>query len=136
MIPNVLEVTQTQTTLAMGNIQTQGQNPSTVVEDNQEQNQTKEEKVKEVIEKRASGLQKNILNSNSIVDQKIPQAEVLAMMNYVLGFDSYKFTLPTVTYEDVQFYESTTVPDSKDGARNNFAQQLLHQQMVDMQYRR
>ena len=58
------------------------------------------------------------------------------MMNYVLGFDSYKFTLPSVTYEDVQFYEITTVPDSKVGKRNNFAQQLLHQKMVEMQYRR
>ena len=136
VMPNVVETTQTQVTLALGNIQTQGQSSSSVIEDDQEQNQTKEEKVKEVIEERASGLQKNIVNSNSIADQKIPQAEVLAMMNYVLGFDSYKFTLPSVTYEDVQFYEITTVPDSKVGKRNNFAQQLLHQKMVQMQYRR
>lgn len=136
VIPNVVETTQTQTTLAMGNVQTQGQSSFTDIEDSQEQNQTKEEKVKEVIEERASGLQKNIVNSNSITDQKIPQAEVLAMMNYVVGFDTYKFALPSTTYEDVAFYAPTTVPDSNVGKRNNLAQQLLHQKMVDMQYRR
>ena len=59
---------------------------------------------------------------------------MLAMMNYVPGFDSYKIALAGGTYPDVAFYAPTTVPDSPNGKRNNFAQQLLHQQMVDMQY--
>ena len=58
------------------------------------------------------------------------------MMNYVIGFDSYKFALPSITYEDVAFYAPSTIPDSPSGKRNNLAQQLLHQKLVDMQYRR
>ena len=69
-------------------------------------------------------------------EQQAAQAEMLAMMNYVPGFDSYKVALAGGTYPDVPFYPPSSVPDSRLGVRNNLAQQLLHQEMVDMQYRR
>jgi hypothetical protein len=31
--------------------------------------------------------------------------------------------------------QDAQLPDSKSGLRNGFAQQLLHQQMVEMQYK-
>ena len=52
------------------------------------------------------------------------------------AFDLYKTALAGGTYPDVPFYPPSTLPDSKSGARNNLAQQLLHQEMIDMQYRR
>jgi hypothetical protein len=57
-------------------------------------------------------------------------------MNYVAGFDTYQTTIPGGYYPDVEFYKPTTVPESRKGLRNGLAQQLLHEQMIDMQYRR
>ncbi len=136
VMTDVMETSQTQNTLALESTQAQSISTSITSKDDSEKNETAGQKLKTAAKKRAAGLQKNVINSNSIADQQVPQAEMLALINFVPGFETYKVSLTGGTYPDVTFYEPTTVPDSKDGARNNFAQQLLHQQMIDMQYRR
>ena len=50
------------------------------------------------------------------------------------GFESYRTSLYGGGYPDVEFYEPKRLPESRRGLRNGLAQQLLHEQMVDMQY--
>ena len=131
---NGLEINQTQSALGMDNAQAQGQSSSSSNQDDSEDRQTQGQKLKKAAKERAAGLQQEIVEADGIDEQLAQQQEMLAMMNYVPGFDTYKIALAGGVYPDVAFYAPTTIPDSKSGARNNFAQQLLHQQMVDMQY--
>ena len=133
-ISSALENNQNQTSMGVGNAQTQGQGSSSSNQNDSEERETQGQKLKRAAKERAAGLQKEIVESDDIDEQQAQQQEMLAMMNYVPGFDAYKIALAGGTYPDVAFYAPTTIPDSKEGARNNFAQQLLHQQMVDMQY--
>lgn len=133
---NGLEINQTQNSLGLGNAQTQSQSSSSSNQDDSEERQTRGQKLKEAAKKKAAGLQEQIVESENMSDQQLAQAEMLAMINYVPGFDAYKFTIAGGTYPDVPFYPPSMIPDSKSGARNNLAQQLLHQEMIDMQYRR
>lgn len=131
---NALETNQTQGTLGMANGQTQGQGSSSSNQSNSEERLSRSQKLKKAAKERAAGLQKEIVESEDMDEQQAQQQEMLVMMNFVPGFDAYKIALAGGTYPDVAFYAPTTVPDSPNGKRNNFAQQLLHQQMVDMQY--
>ena len=133
---NGLEINQTQSSLGMGNAQTQSQSSSSSNQNDSEERQTQGQKLKEAAKQKAAGLQEQIVESEEMDEQQAAQAEMLAMMNYVPGFDSYKVALAGGTYPDVPFYPPSNVPDSRSGVRNNLAQQLLHQEMVDMQYRR
>jgi len=133
-ISSALENNQTQTSMGVDNAQTQSQGSSSSNQNDSEEKETQGQKLKRAAKERAAGLQKEIVESDDIDEQQAQQQEMLAMMNYVPGFDAYKIALAGGTYPDVAFYAPTTIPDSKEGARNNFAQQLLHQQMVDMQY--
>jgi hypothetical protein len=131
---NALETNQTQGALGMANAQTQGQGSSSSNQSNSEERLSQSQKLKQAAKERAAGLQKEIVESEDMDEQQAQQQEMLVMMNFVPGFDAYKIALAGGTYPDVAFYAPTTVPDSPNGKRNNFAQQLLHQQMVDMQY--
>jgi len=46
----------------------------------------------------------------------------------------YSASLAGGYYNDAVVLQDTQLPDNKSGLRNGFAQQLLHQQMVDSQY--
>jgi len=46
----------------------------------------------------------------------------------------YNASIQGGTYADVAGLADSTIPDNKKALRNNLAQQLLHEQMVDMQY--
>ena len=120
----------------MENTKTQSQSSSSSNQDDTEEKQTREQKLKEAAKEIAAGLQEQIVESENMTEQQLAQAEMLAMINYVPAFDLYKTALAGGTYPDVPFYPPSTLPDSKSGARNNLAQQLLHQEMIDMQYRR
>lgn len=48
----------------------------------------------------------------------------------------YDRTIPGGTYSDTVALRDANLPDSRAGLRNGLAQQLLHQRMVDAQYRR
>ncbi len=130
----IQNITSNESSMGMENTQSQSQSNSSPDQDNTEEKETKGKKLKEAAKKIAAKLQEQIVESENMTEQQLAQAEMLAMINYVPAFDLYKMTLAGGTYPDVVFYPTTTVPDSPNGKRNNFAQQLLHQQMVDMQY--
>ncbi len=130
----IQNITSNESSMGMENTQSQSQSNSSPDQDNTEEKETKGKKLKEAAKKIAAKLQEQIVESENMTEQQLAQAEMLAMINYVPAFDLYKMTLAGGTYPDVVFYPTTTVPDSPNGKRNNFAQQLLHQQMVNMQY--
>lgn len=115
---------------------------NTTSEQNQQASQTREErqerreKLKELTESRANEIAEENAEAESMDEQAQQQMEQLALMNFVPGFDTYGISLNGGVYPDVAFYKPTTVPESKRGLRNGLAQQLLHEQMIDMQYRR
>ena len=43
-------------------------------------------------------------------------------------------TIPVITYEETIVLDGGELPDNKQGKRLNFAQQALHEKMVDLQY--
>ena len=115
---------------------------NTTSEQNQQASQTREErqerreKLKELTESRANEIAEENAEAESLDEQAQQQMEQLALMNFVPGFDTYGISLNGGVYPDVAFYKPTTVPESKRGLRNGLAQQLLHEQMIEMQYRR
>ena len=114
---------------------------TTTSEQNQQASQTREErqerreKLKELTESRANEIAEENAEAESLDEQAQQQMEQLALMNYVPGFDTYGIALNGGVYPDVAFYKPTTVPESKRGLRNGLAQQLLHEKMIDMQYK-
>ena len=47
---------------------------------------------------------------------------------------AYLYTLPVTTYEETVTLQDSELPDNANARRNNFAQQLLHERLVDLQY--
>jgi hypothetical protein len=47
---------------------------------------------------------------------------------------AYLFTLPTTVYEETVALQDSELPDNPKARRDNFAQQLLHEKLVDLQY--
>lgn len=47
---------------------------------------------------------------------------------------AYLVTLPSTVYEETVRLPDSELPDNPDARRNNFAQQLLHDKLVDLQY--
>jgi len=58
-------------------------------------------------------------------------AELLAM-NFIP--QTYYQSIPDNKYEEKVVLPGGDIPDSRNGRRVGFAQQLLHKQMVDSQY--
>ena len=133
---NDLENTEGQTIGGMGSIQTQAQSNVASNQTNTESRQERRERLKEITENRANEISNENSGADDMDEQAQQQMEQLALMNYVPGFNAYQVALPGGMYPDVEFYKPTTVPESKRGLRNGLAQQLLHEQMIDLQYRR
>jgi hypothetical protein len=102
----------------------------------QEQKDAKKEAVKKAVAEKAKNLANEIANATSLEAQKQAQAQVLSLLSYVPDFNTYSIMMNGGVYPDAQGYENSTVPESRRGLRNGLAQQLLHEQMVQMQYAR
>ena len=63
------------------------------------------------------------------------QSEIIASMNFVTDLSAYyKSALNGGILADASTLKGGNISDNKKGLRNNLAQQLLHEKMVDMQY--
>lgn len=66
------------------------------------------------------------------------QALIAAQLKDATQINLSSYTQKTIqggTYNDTVSLQDTQLPDAKSGLRNGLAQQLLHQQMVDSQYK-
>ena len=133
----VMEPTETEQTVEEVEETTEEEVIEEVAEsEQQEQKDAKREAVKKAVAEKAKNLANDIANATSLEAQKQAQAQVLALLSYVPDFNTYSIMMNGGVYPDVQGYENSTVPESRRGLRNGLAQQLLHQQMVEMQYAR
>jgi hypothetical protein len=74
-------------------------------------------------------------DNSAMFAQAIAQSQVLASMNAAQNINSYYATsIPGGTYKESVVLVDKQLPDNKQGLRNGFAQQILHEKMVDMQY--
>lgn len=104
--------------------------------DKDDKKESKREKLKKAIAKKASQLAEQMSEAASLEAQQAAQATVLALINYTPGFDQYGVSMSGGYYPDAAAYPDTQLPESRRGLRNGLAQQLLHEQMIDMQYNR
>jgi hypothetical protein len=75
-------------------------------------------------------------DNSAMFAQALAQSRVLDQMNLTTNMNTYyAATIPGGTYAESVTLVDKQLPDNKQGLRNNRAQQLLHQQMVDEQYK-
>ena len=97
----------------------------------------KEEEEAEEEKDRKERLEKALAEADNSVmfAQAVAAAAVLDSMNAALNVNTYySKTIAGGTYSDTVVLQDKQLPENKNGLRNGFAQQLLHEQMVDMQY--
>ena len=96
----------------------------------------KRKKIKKLVAAKTSSLAEKMSTAANIEAQKAVQAQVLALLNFVPGFNQYGTKLTGGFYPDAQGYNSDQLPENQRGLRNGLAQQILHRKMVDMQWER
>ena len=99
-----------------------------------EKQKAREKKMREIITNKLKNLAVEMGEASSLEAQKQLQNIILALLNYNQGFSSYNLSLT-----DGDFYESRVIypirlPDSLRGRRIGLASELLHKQMVDIQW--
>jgi hypothetical protein len=102
---------------------------------NDDAKDSKREKMKQLVAEKAKNLANDMAGAANMAAQKALQAQVLALINYTPGFDTYGVSISGGYYPDAQMYTTEQLPESKRGLRNGLAQQLLHEKMVEMQYK-
>jgi hypothetical protein len=74
-------------------------------------------------------------DTSAMFAQALAQTQILDSMNNAVNMNSYYTAIvPGGKYPDSVQLVDKQLPDNRRGLRNNRAQQLLHQQMVDQQY--
>jgi hypothetical protein len=100
-------------------------------EEQAKQEEEEEKDSKERLEKALAAA-----DNSAMFAQALAQSRVLDQMNLTTNMNTYyAATIPGGTYAESVTLVDKQLPDNKQGLRNNRAQQLLHQQMVDEQYK-
>lgn len=97
------------------------------LEEEKKQKKEKEEERKKIAKEAAESTLGNAL--------AISQEALLAAMNNVPNFEVYYTSMPGGVYADAMGYKQTRVPENKKALRVGLAQQLLHEKMIDYQYK-
>jgi len=100
----------------------------------QDRANSRREKVKELMVAKAKELANDVANATSLEQQRAIQSQLLAAIGFNPDFTAYKVEL-----QDTPFYEDpgladAKLPSARTALRNGLAQQILHEEMVDMQY--
>ena len=114
-------------------------NPDDELYDDEEKPSDEDEKAKEEEEKKDSKerLEKALAAADNSVmfATALAQAQALDAMNLATNVGSYyATTIPGGVYKENITLQDKQIPDNRSGLRNGLAQQLLHTQMIDMQY--
>ena len=102
-------------------------------EDQEEQDRKKSKDKKDKKRERMEALL-GTTNTTALAGASQVLHEELLAMDVVP--QAYLYTLPTTVYEETVALQDSELPDNPDARRNNFAQQLLHERLVDLQYQR
>jgi len=110
-------------------------------EENEEKEKSEEELEEEEEEEkkdRKERLEKALAeaDNSAMFAQALAQSQILANVNASTNISSYYSTsIPGGNYKETVVLSDKQMPENKSGLRNGLAQQLLHNQMVDMQYK-
>lgn len=98
----------------------------------------KREKIKKIITEKLKALAKEMADAATLESQQAVQAQINALINYVPGFNAYgKLNIPGVSfYSPEPLYVQRRIPENNRGLLNGLASQILHEKMVDMQYKK
>jgi len=105
-------------------------------EENLEENEKEQEEAEEELkrkyrlEKAMTAIDASALFAESAMIKQMNELAELSVTQQ--GY--YAASMAGGVYNDTVVLADAKLPDSKNGLRNGFAQQLLHQQMIDMQY--
>lgn len=103
------------------------------VAENNEEDEDKEKEKKEIRLEAAL----SAIDNSELFAQSLAQAQILAQINAVVNITSYTAAnIPGGIYKENVKLIDTKIDDNKKGLRNGLAQQILHEEMVSMQYNR
>ena len=93
--------------------------------------------MRKIIKDKLSKLADIMSEAATLEQQTALQAQITALINYVPGFLQYgKLRVPGVDfYEPEDIYKDKKVPENNRGLLNGLASQILHEKMVDEQYK-
>ena len=97
----------------------------------------KAKKMREIIKDKLTSLAKDMGEATSLKEQAAIQAKIQALVNFVPGFNGYGGQIQAAGdfYGNDSIYTATNVPENNRGLLNGLASQLLHEQLVDLQYK-
>lgn len=99
-------------------------------EEKEAEEQEEKRDSKERLEKALAAADNSVMFANAVA-----QAQLLESMALATNVTSYyKASIPGGVYKETVSLPDKQIPDNRNGRRNGLAQQLLHNQMVDMQY--
>lgn len=107
-------------------------------ESEEESEEEREEREREEERDRAERLEKALsaADATALFAQAFAASQALQTMALAVNMNSYySATIPGGNYSDTIELRDKQLPDNPSARRNNLAQQLLHQRMVDMQYK-
>ena len=98
---------------------------------------SKKEKMKEIITNKLKSLAKEMGEASSLEAQKELQAYIIALLNFNTGFNSYHSSLVDgIFYEDRDIYSNKKIPENQRALRNGLANEILHNQLVELQWQK
>ena len=113
------------------------------IEENEERKEVEPDKEDEderarrraMVQKKKERLEIALGAVNSALMTSDAVAKHNALMALSIIPESYTIqTIPVTTYEETRVLKDSNLPDNKRALRNNLTQQLMHKQMVDLQY--
>jgi len=99
-----------------------------------EKKKARQKKIREIITEKLKNLAVEMGEASSLKAQKELQAYIIALLNYNSGFSSYNLQLTDVDFYDSRVIYDIRLPDSLRGRRIGLASELLHKQLVDIQW--
>jgi len=98
---------------------------------------SKKEKMKEIITNKLKSLAKEMGEASSLEAQKELQAYIIALLNFNTGFNSYHSSLVDgIFYEEKDIYSNKKIPENQRALRNGLANEILHNQLVELQWQK
>ena len=94
----------------------------------------REKKMREIITEKLKNLAVEVGEASSLKAQKELQAYIIALLNYKSGFSSYNSQLIDGNFYADRVIYDIRLPDSLRGRRIGLASELLHKQLVDIQW--
>jgi len=139
-VPDVPEVSYEIYDATAGDAEQVQYNPDEELYDEEENESAEEKEAREEEEEKDSKerLEKALAaaDNSAMFAQALAQSQVLDTMNLVIDMGTYySATIDGGTYAEGVVLVDKQLPDNRQGLRNGYAQQILHQQLVDEQYK-